>query len=704
MTLKHLKPIAENETEPNITSFARSTFSEWKDAVTKGLKGAPYDKLLVRTNLDGITLDSIFTEENQAVEQTAPSVVRTGRRHGQAEHEHWHIGQVYQCASPASFAAQVKKDLAVGLTEIQLVLEQSSAAGVDVSDQTADVGVSIQTVSDMAEALPAELFNLPIRLYCQSAGIAAASLLHAVCLMHQREPGELAGGLGFSPLSQLAATGTVPCDETALFDETAVLIRWAEEVTPRLRVILIDGTVYQAGGSSASMELACCLSEAAAYLAALSERGISLNAAAGQMVFQLSVGGDFFEDIAKQRALRLLFAGLVKSLGGEVPDDIVIRARTSRFYASVDEPLINTLRGITATMSGALGGARSVHTAPFDESWFGGGAFAQRIARNTQVVLQQECKLGDVADPCGGSYYVEYLTDAIAEAAWRRVGQIDKEGGIVAALKNEYVQAAIAETWNTQQSALNRRKRKMIGVNDFVAFDAADNAYEKVPARDAARAKVDGSVRQSHSIGLSLDDDNVIAVAVNALQSGAIFSEVNHAVKQGEPVKVSPIPKRRLTYAYEQLRRRVRIFAETSLEPCTVGLLRLGTLRQSKPRTDFSRSFFNAAGFRIIESAACDEVSALVDAAVSMTAHVFVLCSTDEAYAESAVLLATELKKKSNAELVLAGRPGALESALRDAGMKHFIYLGSDHYELLSQLVHRICGEGAADENGGVHE
>jgi len=391
------------------------------------------------------------------------------------------------------------------------------------------------------------------------------------------------------------------------------------------------------------------------------------------------------------RALRLLFAGLTRILGATRLSFPEIWSRTSRLWAVKDEPLNNILRSISATMSAVFGGAVSIHSAPFNEIISETDDFAARISRNVQLILQDECQLGDVGDPCGGAYYVEHLTEKLAEKAWELLGQMTSHpDGFLGGLSDGSV-AKMVETSHAQRmEKLNRRKLKMVGVNDFVAFDAVDDAIKVAsPFRGASVGESDGV--SSADVALEWHE-NIIEGAISAALNGATLRGIDASVKGGGVWRVPAVIGSRLASGYEQLRRQVALVNARRQNECSVLLLRLGTIRDARARADFSRGFFNAAGFRIVESPLCNGVEDALAAVRSARADITVFCSTDELYAQQAPPIAEAIRADSETTMVLAGRPLEMEPAYRQSGISEFIFLGANHFSLLKSLLETVGG------------
>ena len=684
MKRNDITPPAGQTNQFYISDFDIPDASTWKQAAIQGLKGAPFEKVLQRTNLDNILLDAIYCQNDFDSGDTVNELCR-----GRAESRLWDIGQILQCRDTRHFRDLTAQALSVGQTEVRFVFAPVVTDGTKANMLAPmDEGIAVASLKDFSKAFSASPPQFPVRFQSGDAGLAALALWAALHRQREWQISDWRGSLGFAPVSTLALRGRIGGTLPRIFDECHRVVDWMRQHAPNANALLVDGSCYHNGGASAALEVACCLAESAIYIRQLVSRGISPDVAANAISIQMATGDDFFEDIAKMRSIRLLYAGVAKALGAQTLPMVELWTRTSTLFATQDEPLNNVLRAISATMSGALGGACSIHAAPFNESFAKTDAFAARIARNIQLVLQQECRIGEVADPCGGAYYVEHLTDRLAEAAWKLFGEFEASSdGYLGALQSGQVASMVAEQFAMRMRQLNKRKFKMVGVNDFVAFDKADEALRSgckhdAPASLSARTIIDGEA-------FSEDDDWMLAAA-DALLAGKGFAQVYRATKGDKAATAPQVSPRCLSEGYENLRKAVAKITAKRTTPCSVLLLRIGTVRETKARTDFSRGFFNAAGFEIAESPLCETVAEACRAAKSGHADVTVICSTDERYLEMAAEVAVAIQEKCKTQLVLAGRPGDNEAMYRKSGIDAFIYLGADHYKLLKGFVEAI--------------
>lgn len=392
-------------------------------------------------------------------------------------------------------------------------------------------------------------------------------------------------------------------------------------------LITADGRIVHAAGGSPGQELGFVLASGVAYLRALEAAGLDLDAAREKIDFRLAADADEFLTIAKFRALRRLWAGIESAIGLE-PKPIRIHAETAWRNLSRRDPWVNLLRATVAVFSAGLGQADSVAVLPFTQALGLPDAFARRLARNTQLTLLEESQLGKVADPAAGSGGIETLTDQLVARGYALFQDSEKAGGIAAALKSGAFQAAVAATRAERAKNIARRKDPLTGSSEFPdIFEKPVSVLLPAPKAEALGDKALAPHRDAEA-----------------------FEALRDAAEAGE---------------------RPKIF-----------LANLGPVAAFTARATFAKNFFEAGGVQALGNDGFADVAALVAGFQASGAKLAVLCSSDAIYAESGVEAAKALAA-AKAHLYVAGRPGDLEAALREAGVADFVYVGSD---VLTQL------------------
>jgi methylmalonyl-CoA mutase len=365
------------------------------------------------------------------------------------------------------------------------------------------------------------------------------------------------------------------------------------------------------------------------------------------------------------------------------------------------------LRTTTEAFSAVIGGVDSMHTNPFDESFSTPDNFSRRIARNTQIILKEETHLDSLIDPAGGSYFVEKLTDDIAGEAWKLFQQIEDKGGIAEALTSGFINEIISTVVENRKKDYSKRKSVLVGSNMYANMKEEKIAPRKTD-RDAflkkrsdylQKFRVSGD-QEKHSAILEklqqLVNDHstdIINRATSAVMEGATLGEISSAVRAGtEPgINIEPLEMKRAGEIFEELRNASDSYlAENGKRP-QVFMANMGTTKQFKARADFSRGFFEVAGFDMIYTNGFKSADEAVIAAGESKAPIVVICSTDDTYPELVPLITKGIKlKNAVAQVVLAGYPKDQIESHKASGIDEFIFLGADAYGILSGLMKKI--------------
>jgi methylmalonyl-CoA mutase len=324
------------------------------------------------------------------------------------------------------------------------------------------------------------------------------------------------------------------------------LTRWAAEHAPSLQTICVHSRAWHEAGGNAVQELAFTLATAVEYLRELHSRGLDVNVAAPRIRFAITVGTNFFAELAKLRALRMLWAPAVAALGGnEDAQRLTLHLRTSLWNKTARDPHNNILRATVEAFAGALGGCDSMQVGAFDEIIRPPGELSQRLARNTQLILQKECHLNHVIDPAGGSWYVESLTSDLARRAWALFQEVEKFGGMAAALHAQFPQNAVAATAAEKIKAVQEGRSTIVGVNKYAnpgetpLTEAADNPQvfyrRRVQQIGSHRTSLDDSDNEIVLKGLSniinSRGEDLFAACVETVGAGATLGEVVRAIR-----------------------------------------------------------------------------------------------------------------------------------------------------------------------------
>jgi methylmalonyl-CoA mutase len=708
------KPQTGDGSGPLFGEFPATAYDEWRQAVDKALKGAPFEKKLISQTYEGIALQPLYHQADIADLPHLHSLpgfapfVRATEPLGHVQ-KPWAVCQELLYPTPEAFNQALRADLERGQTTVNMVLDKAASAGLDADRADAEAigqgGLSLASVEDLRRALDGvDLEKTPLFIQSGCLALPVTVLLMAL-LRQQGKPAEgLQGCIGADPLGTLVEQGGLPLALNRAYDSLAKATAWAAAHAPRLQTVLVSGQPYHNGGAHAVQELAFTLAAAVEYVRALQDRGLAIDSTASNIRFAFSIGSPVFMEIARLRAARLLWAKIVKAFGGgEAAQKMRIHGRTSIWNKTVYDPYVNMLRTTAEAFAGAVGGCDSLHVGPFDEVLRTPDEFSRRIARNTHTVLREESHLARTVDPAGGSWYVESLTDAVARQSWSLFQQVEREGGLYQALQAGFPQAQVAETAGLRAADAARRKAVFVGTNlyanlkekplEIPAADTAGRQRERAAQLAQYRASVDTDWHQSTLAKLSQGGENIVEAAIQAAAGGATLGDIAAVLGVGEGAgpKVAPIPRQRGPEPFEALRQAAEAFmARTGARP-KVFLANMGPLRQHKARADFARGFLEVGGFEVLGDGTFATPAAAAQAAVESGAAVTVICSTDDTYPELVPPLVQAIRQvKPAMSVLLAGRPADQVEAHRQAGVEDFIYLGGNCYDLLRNLQKKI--------------
>jgi methylmalonyl-CoA mutase len=405
------------------------------------------------------------------------------------------------------------------------------------------------------------------------------------------------------------------------------------------RPLNVNALNFGNAGATIVQELAFAMSMGNEYLANLTEKGISVDDLAGSMRFNFSIGSNYFMEIAKLRAARLLWANIVKEYrASEDAGKMYIHCETAEWNKTIYDPYVNLLRTQTEAMSAVLGGTQSLTVLPFDIFYKEPDEFSERIARNQQLLLKEESYFDKVEDIPAGSYYIENLTDSIAAEAWKLFTETEEKGGYLNALRSGFIQEQIRESADKRRKAIATRRENLLGTNEY------PNITEKIVTQ---------------------------------------IERVKEYPGAAEDAEVEPIQLFRSAEEYEEL----RLATERSGKDVKVFMLTFGNLAMRLARSQFSGNFFGCAGYSIIDNIGFDSVEQGIEEAKKAGADIVVLCSSDDEYTDAAPK-ALELLN-SEAMLVVAGAPKNMDE-LKAKGVEHFIHLRSNVLETLKMFNERL--------------
>ena len=572
--------------------FEPATRDDWADLAGSTLRGRTLESLATVTD-DGIRIEPLYGNDGRIDRAGLPGAsphTRGSTAAGSTE-AGWDIRALVLDEGTDAANATVLDELERGSTSVLL-------------DRAA---IGIASVDDLAAVLDGvHLEMAPVALLPGPDASTAAGWLVDLWDRRGTPATDRSGALGLDPIGIAARHGGDP-DLSTLAPAVASVAD-----APGVRAISVDAGVWADAGAGEAWELACSLATGVAYLRALEDSGVSIDDALGALTFTYSADADQFRTIAKFRAARRLWDRVAGACGSDFRAQHQTAVTSAAMLARRD-PWVNLLRAAVAAFSAGIGGASAVTVRPFDSAIGRPDEFGRRTARNTQLLLIEESGLARVVDPAGGSWFVEDLTEQLAEAAWERFRSIEADGGMVAALASGRIAAEVEATRTARAARLATRTDAITGVTEFPDID-------EVPlVRPAGPAPADG-----------------------------------------------PLRLQRLAEPFEVLRD-----AGESVGP-VVRLVPLGPLAEHSARTTFAANLFAVAGIRTTSEPG---------------SPVAVLCGSDQRYAADAADAARALRAEGVAHVLLAGRPGDNEAALREAGIDEFVHARSDVLEVLGRTL-----------------
>jgi methylmalonyl-CoA mutase len=451
------------------------------------------------------------------------------------------------------------------------------------------------------------------------------------------EPVNIRGAIEADPLGRVLQNGKLCVHVEAGFDYLASLTA-AAAALPSLRTIHLNASCFRNGGAGLVQELAFGLSMGNEYMSQLTDRGISVQNAASKIRFSFGVGSDYFLEIGKLRAARLLWSVIINGFDPSTSKTVKmdIHSETTRWNKTIYDPYVNMLRTQTEAMAAVLGGTDSLTVEPFDACFRKPDEFSERIARNQQLLLKEEAYFEKVADPAAGSYYIENITALIAENAWKLFLEIEEEGGFLASLKSGLIQKRISESAGNRKKDVSVRKTILLGTN-------------KYPNNE-----------ESYSLTVDIN---------RAFNNKSFESDL----------LVDPVRLFRGSEEYEKLRMAV----DNADKRPVVFLMPIGNLVMRNARSQFSYDFFGCAGYQIIKSQGYDTVEEAIGSAAGSSADIMVICSSDEEY--PVVVPAIYSMFNNRTILVVAGNPPCIDD-LKTLGIKYFIHLRCDVTDMLKNF------------------
>ena len=607
--------------EKLFSEFQAPTTQEWLDKIEIDLKGADFQKRLVWRTNEGFNVQPFYRREDLANLKTPDALpgefpfVRGNKK----DSNEWYVRQNIKVDDPVEANQKALDILNKGVDSIGFRFGGDKVSAEFLETLLKDIRLDIVEVSYRT---------------CPRHALELAQLLVKYFEKHGYDKEKIVGGVGFDPIDKMLQKGK---DTTPLLEVAPQLVETLKDY-PNLRCIMVHSDTLNNAGAYIVQELGYALAWGNEYLQQLVDAGIDADQAAKSIKFYMGISENYFMEIAKFRAARLLWAQIVKQYEPkcDCACQMIINATTSTYNQTLFDSYVNLLRSQTEAMSAALGGVHSMVVAPFDGVYEKPTDFSERIARNQQLLIKEEAHFDRIVDPSAGSYYIEHLTDALAQEAWKIFLKVEEEGGFLQAVKNGTVQDDINATNVKRHGDAAKRKEFLLGTNQFPNFT------EKSEGKRALNAAC-----------------------------------CCHGGEQSCEAPFKKLETTRLAADFEDL----RIHTEETKVP-TAFMLTIGNLAMRQARAQFSCNFLACAGYKVIDNLGFKTVEEGVDAALEAKADIIVICSSDDEYAEYAIPAFQYLNGR--AMFVVAGAPACMED-LKAAGIENYIHVKCNVLETLKE-------------------
>ncbi|MGC3978168.1 MAG: methylmalonyl-CoA mutase small subunit [Paludibacteraceae bacterium] len=623
-----------------LTEFPTVTTQEWLDKITIDLKGADFNKKLVWRTNEGFKVMPFYRAENTEslkstnLQPAAFPYVRSTKANNE-----WYVRQDIQVKNAKEANSKALDVLNKGVTSLGFKLKKEE--------------LSADYIAQLLENIQAEAVELNFTI-CVSKAAELAAILVAYFQSKNYAPLKLVGSINCDPLNRMLLKGKNLSKEMVIEKTKAVALALA--ALPFYKAVSVNAVTLNNAGAFSAQELGYALAWGNEYLSAMIDAGVAPALAAKKIKFTFGVGSNYFMEIAKFRAARLLWALIVDAYQPACPrpdcentvDGICkcaakmrIHAETSQFNMTVFDANVNMLRSQTEAMSATLGGVDSLTVLPYDVAYKTSDEFSERIARNQQLLLKEESHFDKITDPAAGSYYIETLTNELAAQAWKLFLEVEETGGFYNAVVGNSVQQNVKATAKNRLKAVSSRKEILLGTNQFPNF--TETAASKVETTEAK------------CCGCGSKEESTIETLL--------------PIRAAEEFET-------LRFATENAPKRPKAF-----------MLTIGNLAMRLARAQFSCNFFACAGYEVVDNLGFKTVEDGVKAALAANADIVVLCSSDDEYTELAPQAYELLKEK--AILVVAGSPASMDE-LKNKGIEYFINVKSNVLDTLKDFSDKI--------------
>jgi methylmalonyl-CoA mutase len=615
----------KDQNEKLFSEFPPVSVSEWEEQIKADLKGADYEKKLFRKSPDNLKVKPYYTAEdlgNLEYLEQAPGkfpYVRGNRTAGNT----WEIRQDFRIFDISTTVQKAVMAVERGATSIGF-------------DLTAKGDLYYHDFKKLITGI--DITKTRLNLLAGESAHTVMEYLLKVLAEDKINPAQVAGSIDFDPLGYLARSGGFYRSESDDFADAESLLVSARQKIPGFRVLAANSHIFSDCGANAVQELAFGLAMLSEYMVRLTDKNHKPADIIRHLQWNIGTGSDYFMEMAKVRAARLLFSTMVSGFGSDEVKDtpIFIHSITTNWNKTLYDPNVNMLRLTTEAMAAILGGCDSLQVKPYDCWYKESDDFSERLARNIQVILKEESYFDKVVDPAAGSYYIESLTDSLIQNAWELFLKIDDQGGFVKAFISGFIQDEVSKTASRRSEMVATRREVLVGTNQFPSF------HEQI---------------------LSGIDPEIAF-----RKTGTNINKVAEPIKDGWAAQ----DFEKLRLATERAKSRPKVF-----------MLTYGNLAMRLARSQFSSNFFACAGYEIIDNLGFKTAQEGVEKAFKEKADIVVVCSSDDEYAQ----IAPEVNQLVNGKaiVVVAGAPACMDD-LKQKGIMEFIHIRSNVLETLKNF------------------
>ncbi len=606
------------------SEFTSPTRQDWLDKIQVDLKGADFQKKLVWKTDEGFSVQPFYMKDD--LEKLGTLDSEPGEfpyvRGNKACDNNWFVRQEICSESAAEANKKALEVLGKGVDSLGFMVPAEQ--------------LSTEYVQTLLDGIYCDCVELNFKV-CAKHALELAQILVAYFTAKAYDPARINASIDFDPIKGMIMKGK---DTESLISTGKALIETVKDF-PSFKVISVNGSALSDSGAYIVQELGYSLAWGADYLKRLADEGVAGSEIARRIKFNMGISTNYFMEIAKFRAARMLWSKVAQEYAGDDKDacKACIHAKTSFYNMTLFDSYVNLLRSQTETMSAAIAGVNSISVTPFDAAYEKPDDFSERIARNQQLLLKEESHFDKVVDPAGGSYYIEVLTDSLACEAWKIFLKVQDGGGIVECAKNGLVQDDIVASDKKRHTLAAQSREFILGTNQFPNFTEVSNG--KTPVSCCCKC----------------------------------------AAKEETPYK--GISTSRLSSEFETL----RLSTEKAAKRPVAFMLTIGSLVWRQARAQFSCNFLASAGYKVVDNLGFASVEEGVEAAMKAKADIVVICSSDDEYAQYAIPAYNCLAGR--ALFVVAGNPGCAEE-LKAAGIENFIHVKVNQLETLKSFNQKL--------------